>query len=383
MVPQQGVKWDGLNGFFCNIHLKQEKFFKVLDSMKKKRRCKTLPLSSDTIPFTLVHVTCITPTRKIFLRLRRVRLLYDILILETICLSLFSGVRGLTNVSVDIPVAVAAGTTVNMSCRYDLETDSLYAVKWYNKANEFFQYVPKEEPPIQVFGDLGAKVVTNQSNAKYVTLKDVQPINSGKYRCEVSEDFPTFSTISVYDYMQVANLPKSDPEVNVEKLRYAVGDTVRGNCTVSAGNPPANITWTVNGYQPDIYKSMLFISKVNSSFLINITDKFIDDHHMAIAGLDFEIASNTFSNGKLHVVCNANVYHLYEKKAEVLLMEERPILASVLGTRESSYIGTLALSCTSTCIYIRYLFVLGNAARRVEEWFCASVLVTLLLCNLR
>ncbi|KAL2747904.1 hypothetical protein V1477_003799 [Vespula maculifrons] len=262
----------------------------------------------------------------------------------------FSGVRGLTNVSIDVPLAVAAGTTVNMSCRYDLETDILYAVKWY-KGQEFFRYVPKEDPPIEVFGDLGAKVVTNRSNANYVILKDVQPSNSGKYRCEVSEDFPSFNTLMVFDYMHVASLPKGDPEVNVEKQRYAVGDTVRGNCTVPSGNPPANITWTVNGNQ------------VNSSFIMNITDKFIDNHHMAIAGLDFEIASNTFSNGKLQVVCNANVFHLYQKKAEVLLKEERPILASVLGTRESSYI--------------------GNAARRVEEWFCTGVLATLLLCNLR
>ncbi|XP_047343094.1 uncharacterized protein LOC124946435 isoform X3 [Vespa velutina] len=248
-----------------------------------------------------------------------------------------------------------------MSCRYDLETDILYAVKWY-KGQEFFRYVPKEDPPIEVFGDLGAKVVsmgkkqkerhyTNRSNANYVILKDVQPSNSGKYRCEVSEDFPSFNTLMVFDYMHVASLPKGDPEVNVEKQRYAVGDTVRGNCTVPSGNPPANITWTVNGNQ------------VNSSFIMNITDKFIDNHHMAIAGLDFEIASNTFSNGKLQVVCNANVFHLYQKKAEVLLKEERPILASVLGTRESSYI--------------------GNAARRVEEWFCTGVLATLLLCNLR
>ncbi|XP_047343092.1 uncharacterized protein LOC124946435 isoform X1 [Vespa velutina] len=272
-----------------------------------------------------------------------------------------TGVHGLTNVSIDLPLAVAAGTTVNMSCRYDLETDILYAVKWY-KGQEFFRYVPKEDPPIEVFGDLGAKVVsmgkkqkerhyTNRSNANYVILKDVQPSNSGKYRCEVSEDFPSFNTLMVFDYMHVASLPKGDPEVNVEKQRYAVGDTVRGNCTVPSGNPPANITWTVNGNQ------------VNSSFIMNITDKFIDNHHMAIAGLDFEIASNTFSNGKLQVVCNANVFHLYQKKAEVLLKEERPILASVLGTRESSYI--------------------GNAARRVEEWFCTGVLATLLLCNLR
>lgn len=44
-----------------------------------------------------------------------------------------------------------------------------------------------------------------------------------------------------------SDLPKGDPQVRVEKIRYAVGDTVRGNCTVPSGNPPANVTWTVNG----------------------------------------------------------------------------------------------------------------------------------------
>ncbi|KAK2581478.1 hypothetical protein KPH14_005144 [Odynerus spinipes] len=262
-----------------------------------------------------------------------------------------TGVRGLRNTSIEVPPAVAAGSTVNMSCRYDLESDTLYTVKWYYKRQEFFRYVPKEDPPIEMFGDVGAKVVANKSSANNVIMKDVEPNNTGRYKCEVSADFPFFTTLMDSGYMHVASLPKGDPEVNVEKLRYAVGDTVRSNCTVPSGNPPANITWTVNGNQ------------VNSSFVINITDKFIDNHHMAIAGLDFEIAPNSFNNGKLHVVCHASVFHLYQKKAEVLLMEERPILASVLGTRESSYI--------------------GNAAKRVEEWFYAGVLATLLLCNLR
>lgn len=262
-----------------------------------------------------------------------------------------TGVCGLRNASIEVPPAVAAGSSVNMSCRYDLESETLYTVKWYYKGQEFFRYVPKEDPPIEIFGEVGAKVVTDRSSANNVMIKDLQPNNSGKYSCEVSADFPFFTTLADYDYMHVASLPKGDPEVNVEKLRYAVGDTVRSNCTVPSGNPPANITWSVNGNQ------------VNSSFVMNITDKFWDNHHMAIAGLDFEISPNSFSNGKLHVVCHANVFGLYQKKAEVLLMEERPILASVLGTRESSYI--------------------GNAAKRVEEWFYAGVLATLLLCNLR
>ncbi|XP_076238196.1 uncharacterized protein LOC143181580 [Calliopsis andreniformis] len=262
-----------------------------------------------------------------------------------------TGVRGLSNVSIDIPLAVAAGTTVNMSCRYDLQSDTLYTVKWY-KGSEFFRYVPKEMPPIAVFGELGAKVVTNRSDAYRLVLRDVQPNHTGRYRCEVSSDLPSFTTLRTYGYMHVASLPQGDPKVRVEKIRYAVGDTVRGNCTVPSGNPPANVTWTVNGVP------------VNASFMMNITEKLGDNQQlMTIAGLDFEIIPDSFSNGRLHIICHANVFHLYTKQADIVLIEERPRLASVLGTRESSYI--------------------GSAAKHIGGWFYFTIAITLLLCNMR
>lgn len=267
-----------------------------------------------------------------------------------VLLAVVTGVHGLSNVSIDIPLAVAAGTTVNMSCRYDLQSDMLYTVKWY-KGSEFFRYVPKEMPPIAVFGDLGAKVVTNRSDANRVVLKDVQPNHTGKYRCEVSGDSPSFNTVMVAGYMHVASLPNGDPQLRVEKTRYAVGDTVRGNCTVPSGNPPANVTWTVNG------------TPVNSSFIRNITDESDNQQQMTIAGLDFETMQDNFNNGRLHIVCQANVFHLYQKKTDVILKEERPRLASVLGTRESSYIGT--------------------AAKNTAEYFYIATITTLLLCSLR
>ncbi|KAF3430361.1 hypothetical protein E2986_06938 [Frieseomelitta varia] len=236
-------------------------------------------------------------------------------------------VHGLKDISIDIPLAVAAGTTVNMSCGYDLESDTLYVMKWYYKGSEFFRFVPKEMPPTSTFGELGNKVILNKSDAHRVVLRDLQPNYTGKYLCEVSGDSPSFTTLVDVGYMHVANLPKGDPQVRFEKIRYAVGDTVRGNCTVPSGNPPANVTWTVNGIP------------VNSSFIMNVTDKLGDNQQlMSIAGLDFEIIPDSFNNGRLHIVCNANVFHLYKKQADVSLMEERPRLASVLGTRESSYI---------------------------------------------
>lgn len=74
---------------------------------------------------------------------------------------------------------------------------------------------------------------------------------------------------------------------------------------------------------------------------MNVTQKINDSQqYMIIAGLDFETMQDSYSNGKLKIVCHANVFHLYKETAEVSLKEERPRLASVLGTRESSYVGT-------------------------------------------
>ncbi len=38
-----------------------------------------------------------------------------------------------------------------LRCNYDLEADSLYAVKWYRGSEEFYRFLPKEAPPKQAF----------------------------------------------------------------------------------------------------------------------------------------------------------------------------------------------------------------------------------------
>jgi hypothetical protein len=45
----------------------------------------------------------------------------------------------------------------------------------------------------------------------------------------------------------LADLPEGDPKLQVEKSRYAVGDTLRGNCSSPASSPPTNLTWIING----------------------------------------------------------------------------------------------------------------------------------------
>ncbi|KAF2902621.1 hypothetical protein ILUMI_03568 [Ignelater luminosus] len=58
---------------------------------------------------------------------------------------------GLKDVSVTVPQAATVGDTVTLQCRYNLEGEPLYTVKWYKGQSEFYRYLPKELPNTQVF----------------------------------------------------------------------------------------------------------------------------------------------------------------------------------------------------------------------------------------
>lgn len=47
------------------------------------------------------------------------------------------------------------GSSTKLECTYDLEGENLYSVKWYKDGDEFFRYLPKSTPEIQVFEKQG------------------------------------------------------------------------------------------------------------------------------------------------------------------------------------------------------------------------------------
>lgn len=69
-----------------------------------------------------------------------------------------AGASGLRGLQIKVPDAVRRGTTVELSCDYDLEGALLYSIKWYKDDQEFFSYVPKEAPPSRVFPVPGISV---------------------------------------------------------------------------------------------------------------------------------------------------------------------------------------------------------------------------------
>ena len=64
--------------------------------------------------------------------------------------------------SLKVPEAVRINHSIKLNCLYDLENEALYSIKWYRELEEFYRYVPKEEPPTRIFSipDLNVDVST-------------------------------------------------------------------------------------------------------------------------------------------------------------------------------------------------------------------------------
>lgn len=61
------------------------------------------------------------------------------------------GVPGIRLMEVRIPMHTVREQSARLECHYDLEGEALYAVKWYKDGSEFYRYVPRDNPPAQIF----------------------------------------------------------------------------------------------------------------------------------------------------------------------------------------------------------------------------------------
>ncbi|KAF9819973.1 hypothetical protein SFRURICE_016643, partial [Spodoptera frugiperda] len=105
-------------------------------------------------------------------------------------------VLGLRDIQLSVPEAVGVGSSATLGCRWALDVgETLYTVKWYHGAQEFFRFVPKELPNTRVFSQTGISVDVSRSGAQQVVLRGVSRGLSGRYRCEVSADAPFFHTV--------------------------------------------------------------------------------------------------------------------------------------------------------------------------------------------
>ncbi|KAJ9582766.1 hypothetical protein L9F63_022892, partial [Diploptera punctata] len=148
---------------------------------------------------------------------------------------------------VSVPPYTLRGEMAQLECLYDLEKDRLYSVTWYKDHEEFYRYVPKANPQQHSYKLEGIKVDHHRSDSQKVLLKNVNLKASGMYRCEVSAEAPSFTSVHGEGRMEVVALPKEGPQITGEERIYQVGDVINLNCTSGKSFPAARLKWYING----------------------------------------------------------------------------------------------------------------------------------------
>ncbi|RWS04345.1 beat protein-like protein, partial [Dinothrombium tinctorium] len=54
-------------------------------------------------------------------------------------------------IDIAVPKTVKVGSDVKLICDYLLEGDTLYSLKWHFNNNEFYRFVPRDNPQKQIF----------------------------------------------------------------------------------------------------------------------------------------------------------------------------------------------------------------------------------------
>uniref|UniRef100_A0A8D8YJG1 Ig-like domain-containing protein n=1 Tax=Cacopsylla melanoneura TaxID=428564 RepID=A0A8D8YJG1_9HEMI len=218
------------------------------------------------------------------------------------------------------------GNTTILECHYDLEGETLYAVKWYKDGNEFYRYLPRETPRIQVFDLPGINVDERNSNDTHVTLDSLELNSSGNYRCEVSAEAPSFQTVSDHQEMITVALPDKDPVITGGKSRYSDGEAVDMNCTSGRAKPSIELSWYING------------EAVNNSYLRGPWREVVTPDGLEVTklGLYFKVKREHFVRGDLKVRCLATLAKIYWKSNEENAQGERFLKAPVMEMKDSN-----------------------------------------------
>ncbi|XP_068086942.1 cell adhesion molecule 2 [Anabrus simplex] len=203
-----------------------------------------------------------------------------------------SGLSCLKLLLLDVPQYKFRGDTVLLQCVFDLQSDRLYSVTWYKDHEEFYRFVPKANLPQHSYHLDGVDVDHHSSDSQKVLLRNVSLKTSGLYRCEVSAEAPSFTSVHGEGRMEVVSLPKENPEITGEERLYQVGDVISLNCTSDSSFPPAVIRWYINDepVSPD------FETEVDSQGL-----------YSSISTLQFKVEPKHFVDGRMKVRCVSTV----------------------------------------------------------------------------
>ncbi|KAG8317276.1 hypothetical protein J6590_031409 [Homalodisca vitripennis] len=165
-----------------------------------------------------------------------------------------------------------------------------------------------------------------RSNESQVLLTALDLDSSGRYRCEVSAEAPSFQTVSDHADMVTVALPSRGPVITGGRPRYNIGDTVNVNCTSGSSKPAAHLAWFINGDQ------------VNSSYLRGPVRAPEGDEGLETTtlGLQFQVDARHFHKGDMKLKCLATIATVYWNSNEESVEGEKPYKPPVMEVKDTS-----------------------------------------------
>ncbi|KAA0191688.1 hypothetical protein HAZT_HAZT008360 [Hyalella azteca] len=298
-----------------------------------------------------------------------------------------------------VPSWVKLGEGASLTCKFDLEGQNLYAVKWYKDGREIYRYVPAEKLTQQDFPMAGVNIDqdTHKQSEKLwgdllpvsrrltamaqrdiawirakpvlrrrevVRLRNVSLESTGRYKCEVLAESPKFMTLVKSGEMQVVDLPAGPPIVLGGQSEYEDGDLVNVTCITLPSMPPAQVTWYINGHEapndilyphstaaplpqsPQHYPNNQYpfnqyptgnsVGSARSSDHLQQSQPSLSHSRQSVkVTLAFTVRRYHFDRGNMTLRCEARVSELYTGQEELHARRKTTIRPALFGGRTS------------------------------------------------
>ncbi|XP_064105967.1 uncharacterized protein LOC135215337 [Macrobrachium nipponense] len=239
---------------------------------------------------------------------------------------------------IGVPSTAFSGDKVRLTCSFDLHGDELYSLTWWKDEKMFFNFVPKNARPKNVYQTPGITVDEQRSNLHEVILSRVDHRASGKLKCEVLAE--SFEQDTMVKNMTVIDLPTRGPTIIGFRGNYQVGDLLLLNCSCPPSYPTTTLSWHINGNLASRETVIVFPGESDSM-----------GRKASLSGLQMWLRSEHFTGGQgLLLRCTASILDLYRKSTDVLITDSNYIASSPREGASTggsgSYFATSALILT-------------------------------------
>uniref|UniRef100_A0A8D9F5U3 Ig-like domain-containing protein n=1 Tax=Cacopsylla melanoneura TaxID=428564 RepID=A0A8D9F5U3_9HEMI len=253
-----------------------------------------------------------------------------------------------------VPFFKKVGDSAILECRFDLEGEPLYSVKWYKENEEFYRYTPVSRTTVQTWRVAGTKVDENKSNSTHLYLRAVNLKSSALYRCEVSAEKPAFVSKQAGGYLSVILSPMRAPEIQGTDSQYSIGEDLDLNCTSAKSYPAQTLRWYINNelvpeddpkvtnYPPTVHQHGAIQSL--SSIHTIIADEYFQNREMRVR-CEASFAPTVWMGTKESTVIEHKIFR--SKEASFLRAS---------GNSVTLHTGLLLATLFTTCLLVHVIF---------------------------